>query len=74
MENRKRFVADEMGKLRGGNGAMERMYGHLRLAVRELRLAGVRPVDAEVILATAAQVATYEGNCPWDEWPKDARP
>lgn len=47
------------------------MYGHLRLAVRELRLAGIRPPDAEVILATAARVATYAGNCPWDEWPKD---
>lgn len=73
MENRKSIVAHEMGRFRAGKGAMERMYGHLRLAVRELRLAGVSPRDAEVILGTAATVVTYENNCPWDEWPNDAR-
>jgi hypothetical protein len=73
MENRKKFVANEMGRFRGGNGATERMYGHLRLAVKELRLVGVSPPDAEMILVHAAQVATYEGNCPWNEWPKRAQ-
>lgn len=73
MENTKKSVAQELGKFRGGNEAMERMYGHLRLAVRELRVVGLSPPDAEMIVTRAAVVATYEGNCPWNQWPKEVR-
>lgn len=53
--------------------ALEKIRGHLRLAVQECKLAGIQPPDAEVVLMQAAQAAVYEGNCPWNEWPKGER-